>query len=179
MKSANAFTWTIDPSHSEIHFKVKHLVIATVTGSFDKFEGNLVTAAEDFSDAEISFTAEVNSINTNMPDRDNHLKSPDFFDAANHPVLTFKSTAFKKVSDSAYNLDGDITIRGITRPITLSVEYGGTMKDPWGNVKAGFELSGKLKRKEFGLHWDAVTEAGGVVVSDEVRLLLNVELVKQ
>jgi polyisoprenoid-binding protein YceI len=179
MKSANKSAWVIDPVHSEIHFKVKHLVIASVTGSFDKFEGYLETASEDFSDAEISFTADVSSVNTNMPDRDNHLKSSDFFDAANYPKLIFKSTAFKKLSDTEYKLSGDITIRGVTRPISLSVEYGGTVKDPWGNVKAGFELSGKLKRKEFGLHWDAMTEAGGVVVSDEVRLLLNVELTKQ
>jgi polyisoprenoid-binding protein YceI len=179
MKSSKKSTWVIDPAHSEIHFKVKHLVIATVTGSFDKFEGHLETASDDFSDAEISFSADVTSINTNMPDRDTHLKSPDFFDAASHPRITFKSGTFRKLSDAEYKLSGDITIRGVTRPLSLNVEFGGIMKDPWGNVKAGFELSGKLNRKEFGLHWNAVTEAGGMVVSDEVRLLLNVELAKQ
>jgi polyisoprenoid-binding protein YceI len=179
MKSTNKNTWVIDPSHSEIHFKVKHLVIATVTGSFDRFEGSLETESDDFSNASITFTADVNSINTNMPDRDTHLKSPDFFDAASHPKLVFKSTGFKKQGESAYKLTGDMTIRGVTREIVLDAELGGTMKDPWGNLKAGFELSGKLNRKDFGLNWNSVTEAGGLVVSEEVRLQLNVELVKQ
>lgn len=177
MKSTNK--WIIDPTHSEIHFKVKHLVIATVTGSFDKFEGSLETEADDFSNAHIEFSADVDSINTNSPDRDNHLKSPDFFDAANYPKLLFKSRSFKKTGDSEYKLTGDITMRGVTREITLDTEFGGTMKDPWGNEKAGFELTGKLNRKDFGLNWNAVTEAGGMVVSEEVRLQLSVELVKQ
>jgi polyisoprenoid-binding protein YceI len=173
------YKWIIDPTHSEIHFKVKHLVIATVTGSFDKFEGSLETEADDFSNANVEFSADVDSINTNNPDRDNHLKSPDFFDAANYSKLLFKSRSFKKTGDSEYKLTGDITMRGVTREITLDVEFGGTMKDPWGNEKAGFELSGKLNRKDFGLNWSAVTEAGGLVVSEEVRLQLSVELVKQ
>jgi polyisoprenoid-binding protein YceI len=177
MKSINK--WVIDPTHSEIHFKVKHLVIATVTGSFDKFEGNLETESDDFSNARIEFSADVNSINTNMPDRDTHLKSPDFFDVASHPKLVFKSKVFKKLSESEYKLTGDITVRGVTHEISLDVEFGGTMKDPWGNIKAGFELTGKLNRKDFGLNWNAITEAGGLVVSEEVKLQLNVELVKQ
>jgi len=177
MKSTNK--WVIDPAHSEIHFKVKHLVIATVTGSFDKFEGFLETDTEDFSNARIEFSADVNSINTNTPDRDNHLKSPDFFDAANHPKLFFKSSSFRKSGDSEFKLTGDITIRGVTREISLDVEFGGTMKDPWGNEKAGFELTGKLNRKDFGLNWNAVTETGGLVASEEVKLQLSVELVKQ
>jgi polyisoprenoid-binding protein YceI len=177
MKTSNK--WVIDPAHSEIHFKVKHLVIATVTGSFDKFEGTLESASDDFSDASITFTADVNSINTNMPDRDTHLKSPDFFDAANYPKVIFKSKEFKKQGESDYKLTGDITMRGVTREVTLDVEFGGTMKDPYGNLKAGFELAGKLNRKEFGLNWNAVTEAGGLVVSEEVKLQISVELVKQ
>jgi polyisoprenoid-binding protein YceI len=177
MKTTNK--WVIDPAHSEINFKVKHLVIATVTGSFDKFEGTLESVSDDFSDASITFTAEVNSINTNMPDRDTHLKSPDFFDAANYPKVIFKSKGFKKLGESEYKLTGDITMRGVTREVTLDVEFGGTMKDPYGNLKAGFELAGKLNRKEFGLNWNAVTEAGGLVVSEEVKLQLSIELVKQ
>jgi polyisoprenoid-binding protein YceI len=177
MKSVNK--WVIDPTHSEIYFKVKHLVIATVTGSFDKFEGSLETASDDFSNASIRFSADVNSINTNMSDRDNHLKSPDFFDAINHPAIDFRSNDFRKLSDSEYKLTGDITIRGITREIVLDVEFGGIMNDPWGNVKAGFELTGKLNRKDFGLNWNAVTEAGGIVVSDEVKLQMSIEFVKQ
>jgi len=179
MGTTNKTTWIIDPTHSEIHFKVKHLVIANVTGSFNKFEGKLETDSEDFSNAGIEFSADVNSINTNMPDRDMHLKSLDFFDAANHPKLTFKSKGFKKVGDSEYKLTGDITMRGVTQELALNVEFGGTMKDPYGNMKAGFELTGKLNRKDFGLNWNAVTEAGGLVVSDEVKLQLSVELVRQ
>ena len=179
MKSLNKSRWVIDPMHTEVMFKVKHLVIATVTGSFEKFEGHLETTSDDFSDSYIEFSADVNSINTNMPDRDAHLISPDFFDAANFPKLTFKSKSFKKKGESEYKLVGDLTIRGTTREVTIDAEYGGTMKDPYGNTKAGFELSGKIKRKEYGLHWDAVTEAGGVVVSDEVKLVVNVELAKQ
>jgi polyisoprenoid-binding protein YceI len=179
MKSTNSNKWVIDPAHSEIHFKVKHLVIATVTGSFDKFEGTLESMSDDFSSASITFTADVNSINTNMPDRDTHLKSADFFDAANYPKVIFKSKEFKKLGESEYKLTGDITMRGVTREVTLDVEFGGTMKDPYGNLKAGFELAGKLNRKEFGLNWNAVTEAGGLVVSEEVKLQISVELVKQ
>ena len=171
--------WAIDPSHSEISFKVKHLVVTTLTGKFDAFEGALETANEDFSGANISFSADIASINTGNADRDGHLKSDDFFNAEAFPKLTFASTSFTKVSGDEYKLAGNITLRDVTKPIELTVEYGGTVTDPWGNVKAGFEINGKIKRKEFGLKWDAITEAGGAVVSDEVKLHLNIELVKQ
>lgn len=121
----------------------------------------------------------LNSINTNQADRDGHLKSPDFFDAANFPKLTFKSKSFKNTGGSDYLLTGDLTIRGINKTVELAVEYGGTTKDPWGNAKAGFEITGKINRKDFGLTWSAVTEAGGLVVGDEVKLQLVVELIKQ
>lgn len=179
METAVKTKWVIDPAHTEVHFKVKHLVISTVTGSFEKFDGSLTTSEDDFSDAEVEFSADVNSINTNAPDRDAHLKSPDFFDAANFPKLTFKSKKITKTGDDEYKLTGDITIRGTTKEITLDVTFGGTIKDPWGNTKAGFEITGKLNRKDFGLHWSAITETGGVVVADEVKLALNVELAKQ
>ena len=171
--------WAIDPSHSEISFKIKHLVVTTLTGKFETFEGGLETANEDFSDATISFTANVASINTGNADRDGHLKSDDFFNAEAFPKVTFTSTSFTKTSDGEYKLASNITLRDVTKPIELTVEYGGTATDPWGNVKAGFEINGKIKRKEFGLKWDALTEAGGAVVSDEVKLHLNVQLVKQ
>jgi polyisoprenoid-binding protein YceI len=170
--------WSIDPAHSEIHFKVKHLMINTVTGSFKKFDGSLETSKDDFSDAKISFTTDIASIETGMEMRDTHLKSDEFFNAEKYPQLKFESTAFEKVGDEVYLLKGNITIRETTKPITLDVHYGGQMTDFYGNTKAGFEISGKLKRKEFGLNWDAVTEAGGVVVSDEVKLVLNVQLQK-
>jgi polyisoprenoid-binding protein YceI len=171
--------WAIDPSHSEISFKVKHLVVTTLTGKFDSFEGSLETSNDDFSNAKIGFSADVASITTGNADRDGHLKSDDFFNAEAFPKLSFVSTSFTKTGDDTYKLQGDITIRDTTKPIELTVEYGGTMVDPWGNTKAGFEINGKLKRKEFGLKWDAITEAGGAVVSDEVKLHLNVQLVKQ
>lgn len=168
--------WSIDPSHSEIHFKVKHLMINTVTGSFKKFDASLETSSEDLTDAKITFSADIASIDTGMEMRDTHLKSNDFFNAEQYPQLTFASTAFIKTGDNTYKLKGDLTIGDITKPIELDVEYGGKMVDFYGNTKAGFEISGKLKRKEFGLTWDAVTEAGGVVVSDEVKLVLNVQM---
>lgn len=171
--------WVIDPSHSEISFKVKHLVVTTLTGKFDSFTGALETSSDDFSNASISFSADIASINTGNGDRDGHLKSDDFFNAEAFPHLTFTSTAFTKTGENTYKLAGNITLRDVTKPIELDVEYGGTMVDPWGNTKAGFEINGKIQRKEFGLKWDVVTEAGGAVVSDEVKLILNVQLVKQ
>lgn len=168
--------WAIDPMHSEIHFKVKHLMINTVTGSFKKFDATLENSADDFSDAKISFTADIASIDTGIEGRDNHLKSADFFDAEQHPQLKFESAAFTKTGDDKYKLKGNITLRDVTQPIELDVEYGGQMVDFYGNTKAGFELAGKLSRKAFGLNWNGVTEAGGVVVSDEVKLVLNAQM---
>lgn len=169
--------WVVDPSHSEVHFKVKHLVISTVTGSFGKFEGEVVTGSDDFSDSQINFSIDADSIDTNSADRDGHLKSPDFFDAASFPKITFQSTSFKKKGDS-YALQGNLTIKGVTKQVELEVEHGGVMKDPWGNIKAGFEVSGKINRKDFGLTWNAATETGGLVVGEEVKLMINIELAK-
>jgi polyisoprenoid-binding protein YceI len=170
--------WSIDPSHSEIQFKVKHLVISTVTGSFGTFDATLESDNEDFEGADIKFSADINSISTGNEDRDNHLKSDDFFNAAEHPKLTFESKSFEKTGDGTYKLTGDLTIRGNTKTVELEAEYGGTVVDPYGNTKAGFDVTGKINRKEFGLTWSAVTEAGSVVVSDEVKLMLNVQFTK-
>ena len=172
-------TWTIDKAHSEVGFKVKHLVISTVSGKFTEFEGKLEGDSNDFENAKISFSADINSINTGNEQRDGHLKSADFFDAANHPKLSFVSTSIKHVDGSDYKVTGDLTIRGVVKPITLNVEFGGTQTDFYGQTVAGFEISGKINRQDFGLKWSAVTEAGGVVVSDEVKLVINAELVKQ
>jgi polyisoprenoid-binding protein YceI len=172
-------TYKIDAAHSEITFKVKHLVISTVSGNFSKFDATMESSKEDFSDASISFEADVNSISTNNEQRDAHLKGADFFHAEKYPNITFKSTSFEKQSDSDYILKGDLSIFGNTKPVSLNVEYGGNVIDPWGQNKAGFEIEGKIKRSDFGLKWNALTEAGGAVVSDEVRLFLNVEMVKQ
>jgi polyisoprenoid-binding protein YceI len=179
MTTTNKTKWLIDPAHTQIQFKVKHLVIATVTGGFDKFEGGMDSSREDFTDAEVWFSADAASINTGTPDRDAHLKSPDFFDAANHPKLTFKSKSIQKTGTDKFKLTGDLAIRGTSRPIELDVEYGGLMKDPWGNTKVGFELTGKLLRKDYGLNWNAITEAGGLVVSEEVKIIISVELSRQ
>src|SRR5688500_7162802 len=164
-------TWKIDPAHSEIQFKVKHLMITNVTGYFEKFDLTVETEDEDFTKAsKIEFTADIDSINTNNQQRDTHLKSADFFDAANHSLLKFIGKSYEAAGDKA-KLHGDLTIRETTKPITLDVEYHGIVQDPYGQTKAGFSVSGKIKRKEYGLMWDAVTEAGSVVASDEIRIL--------
>jgi len=172
-------TYKIDPSHSEILFKVKHLMITNVTGHFAKFDATLSSDKDDFTDAVISFEADTASVSTNSAQRDGHLLSDDFFNAEKFPKLTFTSTGIEKTGDDEYKLSGNLTIRDITKPVTLEVSYAGTVTDPWGQVKAGFEITGKINRKEFGLKWHAVTEAGGFVAGDEVKLLLNVQMVKQ
>lgn len=174
-----AIKWKIDPTHSEIQFKVKHLMITTVTGYFKSFDLEVETETEDFNTAKsIIFTADIDSIDTNNAQRDTHLKSADFFDAANHGQLKFAGKKYQSNGDEA-TLTGDLTIRGTTKPITLNVDFGGTVVDPYGQLKAGFTVSGKVSRKEFGLTWSAVTEAGQVVVSDEIKIHAEVQLVRQ
>tara|TARA_R110000868_G_scaffold259361_16_gene517551 strand:- start:20304 stop:20849 length:546 start_codon:yes stop_codon:yes gene_type:complete len=170
--------WNIDPTHSEIEFKVKHLVISTVTGKFNGFNASLESEGEGFEGATINFDADIDSISTGVADRDNHLKSEDFFNAEKFPKLTFESTSFKKAGDSNYKLTGNLTIRETTKEVTLDVEHGGTVVDPYGQTKAGFEIKGSINRKEFGLTWSAVTEAGSIVVGDDVKLIMNVQVVK-
>ena len=172
-------TYKIDAAHSEITFKVKHLMITNVTGNFTKFDATLESSKDDFTDAKISFEADVDSISTNNEQRDGHLKSEDFFAAEKFPTLSFVSSSFNKVSGDEYKLVGELTLRGVSKPIELVVEYGGTATDPYGQVKSGFEISGKINRKDFGLVWTATTEAGGIVVSDEVKLYLAVQMIKQ
>jgi len=171
--------WVLDPMHSEVQFKVKHLVISTVSGFFKSFEGSLETENEDFTDAKIDFSLDIDSIDTNQSQRDEHLKSPEFFDAAAYPKITFASTSFTKAGDDEYKLVGDLTVKGITNPVTLDVEFGGAAADFYGNTKAGFEITGKINRKEFGLTWSGVTEAGSVVVGEDIKLLINVQFAKQ
>lgn len=165
--------WAIDPTHSEVSFKVKHLVISTVTGNFKSFEGGAESSSDDFQGAEISFAAHIASIDTNQSDRDNHLKSADFFDAEKYPKMTFSGIL------EGNSLKGELTIKDVTKTIALRADFGGVVQDPYGQTKAGFELEGKISRKEFGLIWNAVTEAGSVVVSDQVRVLANIQIVKQ
>lgn len=177
METLSKTKWAIDNTHSEVQFKVKHLVISTVTGQFNSFEGTL-KAGDNFDGAAVNFSLDANSIDTNVADRDNHLKSAEFFDVENYPKLTFKGE-LKNTEDDEYTLSGDLTIKDTTKKVDLKVTYGGEMVDGYGQHKAGFEIEGKINRKEFGLTWDMITEAGGVVVGDHVRLILNIQLVKQ
>ena len=170
-------TWNIDPAHSEIGFKVKHMMFTNVSGKFDKYEGTFLTDGDNFDNAEIRFSADVDSINTGNADRDNHLRSADFFDAESHPKLTFKSSSVVKKGDN-YEISGDLNLHGVTQFVRLDAEFGGLMTDPWGNSKAAWNLTGKINRKDFGLNWNAALETGGVLVSEEVRLFVEVQLIK-
>ncbi|MCO5260691.1 MAG: YceI family protein [Crocinitomicaceae bacterium] len=171
--------WVIDPSHSEVMFKVKHLMISNVTGVFNGFQGGAATEEDDFSTAQFEFSAPINAISTNNEQRDGHLKSADFFDAENYPELTFKSKKVEKVDDDTYSIIGDFTIKGVTNEAKLKMEFGGITKDPYGNTKAGFSLNGKINRADYGLTWNAALETGGVMVSEDVRLNADIQLVKQ
>lgn len=175
--SNKKITWVLDPTHSEITFKVKHLMISNVKGEFTKFTAEI--DGEDITKAQFNGSIDASSISTNNTDRDNHLKSADFFDAENHKEILFSSTSFQKVDDDNYKLLGQLTIKGISNPVTLDVEFGGLAKDPYGNEKAGFSASGRISRKDWELNWNAALEAGGVMVSDEVRIFAEVQFVKQ
>lgn len=174
-----ALQWKIDPAHSEITFKVKHLMITTVTGHFKQFDLDVETETDNFATAKkIEFTADINSIDTNNEQRDTHLKSADSFNGAEHTQLHFVGTKYEADGDEA-KLHGELTIRGFTKPLTVNVEFGGIVVDPYGQTKAGFTVNGKISRKEFGLTWNAVTEAGSVVVGDEIKIHAEIQVVKQ
>src|SRR5690554_4670575 len=166
--------WKLDPTHSEIEFKVKHMMISTVTGSFSEFDATAETEDDSFKNAEFAFNAKVDSISTKNEDRDTHLKSDDFFNAEQFPQLTFKSKSF-----NGEKMVGDLTIRDVTKEITLDVDFNGIAVDPYGQTKAGLEATGTINRKDFNLSWSAVTEAGNIVVSDKVRLIANLQFIKQ
>jgi polyisoprenoid-binding protein YceI len=171
--------WVLDPAHTQIQFKVKHMMITTVTGSFNDYEATVETEEEDFMRARISFSADVNSLSTGNADRDAHLKGPDFFDAEKFPKVTFKATKYENVdNDGSYELYGDLTVKDVTKNVKLDVEFGGVVKDPWGNTKAGFTINGKINRKDYGLQWNVVTEAGGVLVGEEVKIAIEVQLIE-
>jgi polyisoprenoid-binding protein YceI len=172
----SAAKWTLDPTHSELQFKVKHLMITNVTGQFGGLSGEIESENEDFKNTKINFSADVNTINTSNEQRDAHLKSADFFDSASFPELKFSSTAFDA---SEGKVTGELTIKDVTKTITLDVEYSGTNTDPWGNLKAGFSIEGKINRTDFGLTWNAALETGGVLVSEDVKISAEVQFVKQ
>ncbi|GAB3876999.1 YceI family protein [Hymenobacter segetis] len=178
--TATATKWVLDPTHSEVQFKIKHLVISTVTGSFNTFAGTLESASDDnFENAKVEFSLDVDSINTNQEQRDAHLRGEEFFDSAKFPHIKFESTSFVKTGGNEYKVTGNLTVKDVTKPVTLEAEYGGSAVDFYGNHKAGFEVTGKINRKEFGLTWGAVTEAGSIVVGDDVKLIFNVQFAKQ
>ncbi len=168
--------WAIDTAHSEINFKAKHLMITTVTGAFKTYTVDVTTEGNDFSTAKVKFEADITSITTNNEQRDNHLKSDDFFNAEAFPKLTFVSKAVKNADADGFELVGDLTIRDVTREISLAVEVGGVKVDPWGNTKAGLSFTGKVNRQDFGLKFHVVTEAGDLLVSDDIRLLGDIQL---
>jgi len=171
--------WVIDPTHSEVQFKVKHLMITNVTGYFTKFNATMEMEDEDFSTAKLSFAAEVDSVTTNNEQRDGHLRSMDFFDMENHPQVTFVSKSIQQKDEETLNVVGDLSMRGVTKETTLTVEIGGVGTDPYGNRKAGFTVRGKINRTEYGINWNTALETGGVLVSNDVRLFADVQLVKQ
>jgi polyisoprenoid-binding protein YceI len=175
----SATKWSLDTTHSELGFKIKHLMISSVSGSFSKFDVQTETTSDDFSDAKVVATIDVTSINTNNSQRDEHLRNADFFEADKHPEMLFKSTKVEKIDSDTFTLYGDLTIREITKSVKLSVEYNGLAKDPWGNVKAGFTVTGKINRKDFGISYNAALETGGVMLGEDVKINAEIQLVKQ
>lgn len=173
-----ATTWNLDTAHSEIQFKVRHMMISNVTGHFEKFNATVETEGDDMTTAKIHFTADVDSISTKNEQRDTHLKSEDFFHAEQFPQVTFEGSKLEKIDEQNYKLHGTLSMRGVSKPVVLDVEYGGMVVDPWGMTRVGFTVEGKVNRKDYGLHWSALTEAGGLVVSDDVKLIATVEFTK-
>jgi polyisoprenoid-binding protein YceI len=169
--------WNIDPAHCEVQFRARHMIVSTVTGQFDHFDATAETEGDSLENANIRFTADTASVNTHVEQRDNHLRSDDFFNAEKYPKLVFQSTSFEKVKDDIYKLKGNLTIRDVTKPIELGVEYGGEIKDPYGNQRRGFTVTGKVNRKEFGLKYNALLETGGAVVSDEIKVNCHLEFI--
>jgi polyisoprenoid-binding protein YceI len=171
--------WVLDPTHSEVQFKVKHLMISNVTGFFKKFEGTVETNGDDFTTAKIHFSADVDSINTNNEQRDGHLKTGDFFDAAAHPQIKFESTKLEKIITENYKLHGTLNMKGVSKATVLDVDFGGIAKDMRGNTRAGFTVTGKINRQDFGISFSAPTETGGLVLGNDINLHSNIQFIKQ
>jgi polyisoprenoid-binding protein YceI len=171
-------TWVLDPTHSELQFKIKHLMISTVSGQFNEFKTTVETDDDDFTKAKVHFEAAVDSISTNNEQRDAHLKNGDFFDAEKYPAIIFESERMEKTGDDEYKLYGTLTMRGVSKKIILNAEFGGIAKDPWGNTRTGFSITGKINRQDFGMSFGAVSETGGLLLGDEVRIIANVQFVK-
>ena len=170
--------WAIDPAHSEIGFKVKHMMFTNVSGKLTKYNAIIETAGDEFAGSVIDFSADIDSLTTGSSDRDAHLLGPDFFDAQAFPKINFVATEFEKLDDGDFMLTGDLTMHGISKPVKLAVEFGGLLKDPYGNIKAAFAISGKINRKDWGLTWNAALETGGVLVSDDVKIFGDIQLLR-
>ena len=171
--------WILDPTHSELGFKIRHLMIANVSGSFKSFQAEAKTDGDDFSTAKISVTADLVSIFTNNEQRDAHLRNSDFFEVEKYPILKFTSTRIAEANDDSFVLHGDLTMKGVTRPVQLNVEYSGITKDPWGGERVGFSITGKIKRSDWGLNFNNVLETGGLALGEEVKIDAEIQLVKE
>jgi polyisoprenoid-binding protein YceI len=169
--------YNLDPLHSDVAFRIKHLMISNVNGFFGKFDATMESSSEDFSDAKIWFQTEVNSISTNITDRDNHLKSPDFFDVENFPHLTFESSSIEK-EDNGYLIKGNLTIKGVSREVTIKGNYNGNDVDAYGQTKYGFELEGVISRKDWGLTFNLEGGKGSLLIGDEVKLMANIQMLE-
>lgn len=179
MAMANAQTWQLDKSHSSVKFSVTHMMVSETEGNFKSFTGNVSARKEDFSDLSADFIIQVKSINTDDEKRDGHLAGPDFFDVEKYPTITFKSTSFKRADEKTYKLAGELSMHGVTKPVTFDVKYNGTAKDPYGNTKAGFRASTILKRSDYNISWNKVLDTGGFALSDDVQVFVNIELNKK
>jgi len=171
--------WISDPIHSELGFKIKHLMISNVSGSFKNFKADVETTGTDFSTAQINLTADMHSISTNNEQRDAHLRNADFFEVEKFPELAFHSTKIEKTADETYSLFGELTLKGVKKPVKLHMEYNGAINDPWGGERVGFVITGKINRNDWGVNFNGVLETGGVVLGEEVRINSEIELVKQ
>jgi polyisoprenoid-binding protein YceI len=179
-QSTKPTQWQIDPAHSAAHFSVRHLMISNVRGEFTKLSGSALINPADLAKSTVDVTIDAASISTREPQRDEHLRSADFFDVANHPTLTFRSTRVQALGADNFKLTGDLTIRGVTKEVTFDVEGPtASVKDPWGNIRAGITAAAKINRKDFGVAFNALTEAGGVMVGDEVKITIEAELIQQ
>jgi polyisoprenoid-binding protein YceI len=171
--------WLLDPMHSELQFKIKHLMISNVSGALKSFQAEVETEEEDFSTAEINLTAQMDSISTNNEQRDAHLRNSDFFEVDKYPELKFKSTKVEKIDADTFVLHGELTLKGVTKPVKLNVEFNGTTKDPWGGERAGFVVTGKINRADWGVNFNSALETGGVLLGEEVKIHSELEFVKQ
>lgn len=178
MENTTKSTWTLDPAHTKVQFSVRHLIISEVAGKFNNFSLEVNNANSDFSQADITLTIEAKSIDTGITDRDNHLRSADFFDVEKFDKIIFKSTSIKKIDDEKYKLYGNLTIKDITKPFEFDVEYGGQIVDPWGLTRAGFKVTGSLNRFDYNLQWNALMETGGAVVGKNIKLVGDIEITK-